>query len=249
VTPEQRVAINTLEGEAREGALAQLQIELFETQGITFEQRPVRGQQQTDEPEEPEGGDEENIPPPDADEDIPLLDAEELDAHEAEGAGEGAPLPPHMETDESEITGATTNDDEIPWVFGDLAHRNETLIDDSEDTNNGPALEPLNFEHDALDAPTDTLLEAASLDSNASHVGSDVQERLVHDFPGPFVNGRDAEITPPTLSTSPATASEHGDPATPTGQELGDSNEPWVGVQEHKQQPYEGVSGAFPLNI
>jgi hypothetical protein len=246
LTPEQRVAINTLEGEAREGALAQLQIELFETQGIMFEQRPVQGQQQTD---EPEGGDEENVPPPDADEeDIPLPDAEEQDIQETEGAGEGAIVTPDMQAELAALEATIPNDDEVMWNFGG-PNQDEAPTDYDEVTQDDPMqsdLEPRHLQPSDPNAPTDNLFDAVSLDSNASYVGSNVHERLAHDFPDPFVNDRDGEVTPPALSTSPATASEHGDPATPTSQELGGGDETLVGVQERKRQPYDGVSGAFP---
>lgn len=256
LAPEQRIALHILEGEAREGALARLQVQLFEEQGITFSQEPVFGQHHAPAPvpgqpqpqqgeddggegegedgEEGEEGEDSEVGEDDeAAEDMPVL--EPLPNNHLPGAGPNLAQAEHG--GHAPYPVANPRVDPNPYFRPDLWEMDALNERDRNEArrlaNRNPVAVP--------NAPADTNLEAASLDSNASYVGSDVHERLAHDFPSPFVNDRDGEVTP-------ATPSEHGDPATSTDQEHRDRDEPLMGIQEHKRTPYGGVPGAFPLD-
>jgi hypothetical protein len=165
---ETREALNALPEDERERQLDALQIHLFETQGILFNQ-VATGEAPHHHP----------APAGELDED----DGENND----ENAGEDADQADDEEDDEADHDdhdhdGTFDEDDIASERYADDQSEDEEEVD--EPTANEPTRDNHSF-------------SGASFATNSSYVGSDVHERLANDFPGPFVNEPGGEVVVP----------------------------------------------------
>ena len=187
---ETREALMALSEDDRERQLDVLQIHLFETQGILFNHVA---------PPPPHGpGQAPHHPGWPADE----LDGEDDGEEDDENAGEGAEIDDDLDGDDDPDDDGTFDEDDLA---SDRYADDQSEDEDEVEVAAPPTTEPTEPTQATQDNHS---ISGASLATNSSYVGSDVHERLAHDFPGPFVNEPDAEVLVPATPTAREAARE-----------------------------------------